>query len=336
MSESNLCLTLCARLLRQERVSGIHATAAWRLRQRRFTGFDTNNRTMITYARVRYSSMDVDMSVLGAGLVWYAKALLSSIHTSLMLILPRGLPVRPDLLAEGLKAFERAEKKLHALRLCHRYGHGPKAFVTKLSNELEHMIEECVLEDERNVARRAGEFRDAFKHFEGRCEPPDHVSDPEVFEIYENYATDRDLHCETCLTSDGEPGEKCENDCEVRIREHQNEFLAERGDYGDWCQEHQEACQTWSGMIDQTSIGRFPKYDKVCVSEASLVSSDQSRSYAVISAWKCTLQRRERAPERQRPGQISRYVDGATTMSCRPPYASWHSLRASLPCSSTA
>lgn len=171
-----------------------------------------------------------------------------------------GTPVRPDLLGVHLGAYKKALPTLNALRLCHRFGVGPKAHITKLPIEVEQAIEDIVFDRQIVTVNSRSEWVNSFMHFEGRCEPIDHALEGycDIFDEVECEFLDE--LCDKCKEQ-GHCSKDCENDCRALIDGKINEGLYERDEsqFETCMAEH----DTWEKLIDQKPDGNFAKYDKV-------------------------------------------------------------------------
>ncbi|KAI6896233.1 hypothetical protein KC318_g10666, partial [Hortaea werneckii] len=88
------------------------------------------------------------------------------------------VPVRPDTLGAHLEAYAAGVPAITALRLCHRFGTGPAAHVTRLPRELVLLIEEYVHAANWHLRSKPDcEWRSSFTCFESQCEPRKHEGD---------------------------------------------------------------------------------------------------------------------------------------------------------------
>ncbi|KAK4507138.1 hypothetical protein PRZ48_000872 [Zasmidium cellare] len=187
------------------------------------------------------------------------------------------VPVKPDLLGERLEAYSKVVPVLRALRLCHRFGKGPKVHVSKLPAEIELVIEGLIIKHEQDENRWGSEWSRAFAHYEGRCEPMSHLED-----CWSPLADGVDVeYCETCeegfygvvkscekrcKDEDADKcwicSEKCDRDnclrtCEAEMHNEMNELALE----SDWALDINGDCQGWAKMIDKK--GNFAQHEKV-------------------------------------------------------------------------
>ena len=189
---------------------------------------------------IAVSETAMEMSVVNAGIAW-------------------AVPVRPDSLGQALETYEKNLPILNALRSCHRFRTGPKVHISRLPTEILIAIEDFVLDHAYRV--RESQWVENFSHYEGRCEPYDHVQD--AHNLLGDIQRDSfDELCDTCQEEDR--ADLCEA-CHLVVKANVNEHLLE---HGDWCYElGSEGCwskrQDWESTINQHPQGRFSKYDKV-------------------------------------------------------------------------
>lgn len=94
------------------------------------------------------------------------------------------VPVRADILAAHLDAYKSLhEREIKSLRLCHRFGQGEKAAVTRLPVELVALIEDYLMQDARQEALDYN-YEQAFRCWEGKCQPREHLAEHELAEAY--------------------------------------------------------------------------------------------------------------------------------------------------------
>lgn len=163
--------------------------------------------------------------------------------------------MRPDLLGEALEAYQKVLPKLTALRLCHRFGKVPDVHVTKLPLELLQSIEGIIFE--RKLENwEPFSWKEAFEHFEGRCQPSDHVYDDRWMDLKDD-AFDGlgDEMCEKCQEK-GFSLCDCGKDCDFKVQGRMNEIVCESGRW------HFQQCDEagWEVMI---SADNFAPYQKV-------------------------------------------------------------------------
>ncbi|CAK3985677.1 Hypothetical predicted protein [Lecanosticta acicola] len=188
-------------------------------------------------------------------------------------------PVRPDILGQRLEDYEKVIPTLRTLRLCHRFGRGTDVHVTKLPAELELAIEACVV---RSSQHFYSERIRAFRHYEGRCAPMDHL--PDCASPLEDQVGDQDLEkCENCEDIYWEP-ENCKNICDstsedlcwycsqqpdpqncgrtcMAKQRHAMNALA-----SDWDYDMRDPCAEldWGRMIDSSPSGAFARCARIC------------------------------------------------------------------------
>jgi hypothetical protein len=176
----------------------------------------------------------MNMSVISAGLAW-------------------AVPVKPDELGASLEAYKKILPSLMALRLCHRFGKGEAAHVTKLPPEILHHIESMMFDP-----RYAGPWEEYFQHYEGRCEPLDHIYDDARLDMLDKF---QDHLCAECQER-GEDYSDCW-DCYDERTELANDYMMADCEFG---LGGKEGCyrSTWEDMIDQKQPkGHFVQYDEV-------------------------------------------------------------------------
>ncbi|KAK5136845.1 hypothetical protein LTR08_001767 [Meristemomyces frigidus] len=192
------------------------------------------------------------------------------------------VPVRPDVLGAHLEAYEKALPIINALRLCHRFGQGPDAHITRIPVELEQAIEEFVLDARRTCWHSWSEpdWKSEFSCFESTCEPNGHCDQMsgildgayDTLEACESCAEHGvwqavcDKRCtkestNTCDVCKSDPESKqCERACLARYDEIVNESVQE----SDLCFEaHEENKSRWERRIQQGVKDPFEKYDKI-------------------------------------------------------------------------
>lgn len=197
----------------------------------------------------------------------------------------RAVPVQPELLGEHLDAFIATLPKIHALRMCHRFGRGVDVHVTKLPVEIEQAIEELIVESwdsfDPDTWSPLGTWDEQFECFESRCEPMGHLMDAnsplsdqasdnftpckgcEGLGMYEgnnckNYCkAQSEERCEECKS--GPDPDLCERSCIATKRELKNELAME----WDWYDAHVDARARWLRRIDQKNDGGFVKHAEV-------------------------------------------------------------------------
>lgn len=79
------------------------------------------------------------------------------------------VPVKPDELGWHLERYKEILPKLIALRLCHRFGKGPNAHITRIPPEILGAIETMCFDP--NYRAYWNNWSECFEHFEGRCAP---------------------------------------------------------------------------------------------------------------------------------------------------------------------
>lgn len=164
--------------------------------------------------------------------------------------------------------------------------------------EIELIIEEKIIVDQQIRTEESGsKWSRAFRHFEGRCEPMDHVFDPDG-RFWLNCCEDTDLpychaceeggrhqtcRCEKLCDKDGKDlceacaqdpdPDNCRRTCLAELHDEVNSMAIDSGAWNGWdpdecqisCDDDWDTknCQDWQKMIDQSKRGAFVKYDKV-------------------------------------------------------------------------
>lgn len=138
-----------------------------------------------------------------------------------------GVPVRPDKLIEHLDVFNHALPSLKALRLCHRFGKGSNVHITKLPIEIEQAIEALIFDSKVEPFLHPHSIFQAFQHFEGRCQPSDHVYDDRYLDLRDDaYAEIRRKLCKQCKKDQFHLYD-CLEDCYSKVQEHMNEMCCD-------------------------------------------------------------------------------------------------------------
>lgn len=185
--------------------------------------------------------------------------------------------MKPDELGQRLEHYAEVLPTLNGLRLCHRFGQGQDAHVTRLPVELELAIEAIIIQDKQSPLQHGWEkWADKFRHYEGRCAPIDHVEDiasPLVDQLSDMHTLCKkcednidvelcDLRCQPgdlspCYTcSQKLDPDNCMESCREKESAAMNEFIL-RWDWDPMCEQQME----WEEAIDQT--GAFARYDTV-------------------------------------------------------------------------
>lgn len=93
------------------------------------------------------------------------------------------IPVDPVALIAHLKVHTETKEIQQALRICHRYGKGPAAYIAKLPSELLDMIIESVLQPLRVRASR--DLSRSYRCFQNICSLREHFDPRFIAEIRE-------------------------------------------------------------------------------------------------------------------------------------------------------
>ncbi|KAI7164145.1 hypothetical protein KC349_g930 [Hortaea werneckii] len=198
------------------------------------------------------------------------------------------VPVRPDTLGAHLEAYAAGVPAITALRLCHRFGTGPAANITRLPRELVFLIEEHVHAANWHLRSKPDcEWRSSFTCFQARCEPRKHEGDWSAYSavvdsymrecdhctkntMYDNNCPYRcpDEHnrlCPACAKDKG--AEACYETCRVRWESELNQVL--RNDAA-FFEQHERNKRTWMDKIRQCPASRFAKYDRLLLQHFGL------------------------------------------------------------------
>lgn len=93
--------------------------------------------------------------------------------------------MRIEQLGAHLKAYVDALPAISTLRLCNRFGTGDACHVNRLPDELVELIEEHIIEVEREEALKI--YSKALRCCEDSCEPLDHFTQEELYDAYHSY-----------------------------------------------------------------------------------------------------------------------------------------------------
>ncbi|EMF17458.1 uncharacterized protein SEPMUDRAFT_57899 [Sphaerulina musiva SO2202] len=198
-------------------------------------------------------------------------------HNRLTAGLAWATPVRPDELGQRLEHYAGVLPTLKGLRLCHRFGQGQDAHVTRLPVEVELAIEAIIIQDKQSPSQHGREkWADKFRHYEGRCSPTDHegfsfsddLSDwtpcgkcdgiPDV-ELCELRCQPGALSpCHTC-SQKLDPG-NCMKSCDALQFADRDSYAEDFGSSGS-CPYQAQMYESWEEAIDQT--GAFARYDTI-------------------------------------------------------------------------
>lgn len=119
-------------------------------------------------------------------------------------------PVEVDLLGAHLETYVSLLPAVNTLRLCHRFGQGQHAAITRLPVELIVYIEELLTANERVYALQ--QWRTDFYCYKQLCEPEDHLTEKQMKPYYE-LARKKEIPLEPLDAED-------EDDDEVRVMFH--------------------------------------------------------------------------------------------------------------------
>lgn len=99
--------------------------------------------------------------------------------------------VDPVSLGAHFEAYVRLQPVFHMLRLCNRFGKGKKAAVARLPVELRLVVEDYLMEEEREKQR--SEWNRCYRCWEGRCDLTDHYATQHLVNVFENHSVDYHL-----------------------------------------------------------------------------------------------------------------------------------------------
>jgi hypothetical protein len=144
---------------------------------------------------------------------------------------------------------------LTTLRLCHRFGKGPSATITRLPPELLSMIEDFVYQD---FMPHYSAWFQPFECFQKTCDLLDHAPD-HVWDAAAEFTSP----CEACEDSDDPLGLRCGNECTFKFWDEVRDILLD----GDGLDEAREDClkqrEIWEEKIRQAPDGKFTRLDNV-------------------------------------------------------------------------
>ncbi|KAI6822601.1 hypothetical protein KC340_g12133 [Hortaea werneckii] len=199
------------------------------------------------------------------------------------------VPVRPDTLGAHLEAYAAGLPAITALRLCHQFGTGPEAHITRLPRELVLLIEEHVHAANWHLRSKPDcEWRSSFTCFQSRCEPREHKGDWSAYSavvdsymrecdhctkntMYDNkcpYRCPDELNrfCPACA-EDKSP-EACHATCRGRRESELNQVLSNHA--ATFFEQHEMNKRTWMDKIRQGPASRFAKYDRILLQHFGL------------------------------------------------------------------
>ncbi|KAI7558996.1 hypothetical protein KC317_g10652, partial [Hortaea werneckii] len=191
------------------------------------------------------------------------------------------VPVRPDTLGAHLEAYAAGLPAITALRLCHRFGTGDAAHITRLPRELILLIEEYVHAANWHLrSKRDCEWRSTFTCFESQCEPLMHEGDWSAYAAHvDTYVREGDhcaknsmfdgncphrcpdehhRFCSACARGKGP--EACHGTCRGRWEDQVNGLLHNDAAV---VEQHDKNQHTWMDKIRQGPASRFAKYDRL-------------------------------------------------------------------------
>ncbi|KAF2806201.1 uncharacterized protein BDZ99DRAFT_91948 [Mytilinidion resinicola] len=187
------------------------------------------------------------------------------------------VPVDIARLGPHLEAYMEAKPAMDALRLCHRFGTGQKAYITKLPMELIAMIENELQKASRKSKAKC--WKEDYLCFQDCCTLEDHFSDEETEELYDICRSELGLarHRSEC---DGGKTCKCKEGGDSLDSEY-DDFSDDEavGDMvvdmmiesGTRYEVHFERCRLWQKRTNKNcSSGPFEKVQQVLKSDFGL------------------------------------------------------------------
>ena len=174
-------------------------------------------------------------------------------------------PVKVDQLGAHLEAYVRLLPVLNTLRLCNRFGQGPKAAVARLPVELIEQIEGHIIDDERKEQRK--EWCRGLRCWEGRCEPEEHISlenwtgklGESLINLAEGGRVD---DSELTEEQDGELNELLWEDENHMWELYSSSYRPPPDEHGRWRAVHDECKLDWELKAAGSTPGFFAKHRK--------------------------------------------------------------------------
>ena len=146
-------------------------------------------------------------------------------------------------------------------------------------------IEEVIIKGQQKSAAWASEWSSAFRHYEGRCAPMDHI--PDCYSPLRDGVSGEENCCDNCCEEGPEwadpsecekvckkstkdrcwtcaqklDPESCMRTCASQLNEDMNRLALDEDGFD--CRYTEEDCEQWEKKIDQSKSGNFAKYDKV-------------------------------------------------------------------------
>lgn len=142
-----------------------------------------------------------------------------------------------QVLGAHLEAYVNLQPTISTLRLCNRYGSGPKAFITKLPIELLATVEELLMETEKASLR--SEWLADFNCSRLACRIEDHITQDALHDLKEQIlsgALDDDFDNDGDSTSDPD-----------HLDLHVFSYMLENDET--WSGEHQKRCRRWTKRV---------------------------------------------------------------------------------------
>jgi len=149
--------------------------------------------------------------------------------------------------------------QLEHLRLCHRFGKGSEAHITKLPQELLEMVIEHLVDSVRSTSPVFAAWEKLFKCFEFSCRASDHFDEDTLAEIREEL--EHDLIYDGIDPPDGEEMDKMVEDSILQDCEWEFLCVERRKQWRIQVAQKPSAINTFHH--DATEEYAFNKYDKV-------------------------------------------------------------------------
>ena len=106
--------------------------------------------------------------------------------------------VKVDVLAAHLQSYIETKPSVDALQMCHRFGHGERAYITMLPTEVVHIIAQKLRwSDVQQVLKECSQ---RLMCCEDSCETGDHFSRKELIEIHKEMRYE--CGCDSAYLSD--------------------------------------------------------------------------------------------------------------------------------------
>ncbi|KAI9876642.1 MAG: hypothetical protein M1830_006042 [Pleopsidium flavum] len=133
-----------------------------------------------------------------------------------------GMPVKADILGAHLAAYLECKPVVQTLRLCHRFGKGPQAFITNLPLEIVDLVEGMLFDESRKTHRM--EWGKEFRCYEDMCAPVEHYTEDRLEELRQDMALSGCDCGGECLDGHEERFDEMLGDLEERYEVHFSRF----------------------------------------------------------------------------------------------------------------